>query len=553
MTKRKRKPCIVPQPNKRRKQGRPSFQELACLPQYASVDTRIQSGINNVRKSETMGCYRKGVKLMWAAAPDEMEAAGVKPMGEYDTLNHHGGMIWGWPSECPLKDFTVKKILTQCIAGGTLTIDQLRLVRKALSYAYMLVHKQVGKNWPCLDMVWETIGTGEKLAPKKRSTLPQVVARPKELKRAFTRGWHPLHPWSLLKFSAGVVAAYDCLVWGGRAGDKGDISRIKTSRDHHWNLKEGWMWTALDGGRCKLPKKIREWKIYMVCFCKSKRHQGPPRHLFRNIDRHGNPTVPISYCTTCPLSALQLKWQFKKAKGRRYAKALPSGKFGRQNDFDVMKLATDWMFAQNAITKRLCHNSGRKSLAEWLGHKRVQASYPEGFELHQDLEGNWRIFYEQELPVNPHKFTRRTQSKDPETCLAALRKLQVYFGVGPEKSPPMGKLGRLLHAVLGETKPVLADRIRKGLPDDPEYDSSDTEPDLQPLDWNFWNGVLQENALPTMPPMLPPMESVIKPENVEPTTVKLEPTEQRSIYGTPVCLPLGKWIKGDGGELLIRF
>ena len=84
-----------------------------------------------------MGCYRKGVKLMWAAAPNEMEAAGVKPMGEYDTLNHHGGMIWGWPSECPLKDFTVKKILTQCIAGGTLTIDQLRLVRKSLSYAYI--------------------------------------------------------------------------------------------------------------------------------------------------------------------------------------------------------------------------------------------------------------------------------------------------------------------------------------------------------------------------------------------------------------------------------
>ena len=155
--------------------------------------------------------------------------------------------------------------------------------------------------------------------------------------------------------------------------------------------------------------------------------------------------------------------------------------------------------------------------------------------------------------VNPQKFTRRTQSEHPETCLAALRKLQVYFGVGPEKSPPMGKLGRLLHAVLGETKPVLADRIRKGLPDDPEYDSSDTEPDLEPLDWNFWNGVLQENALPAMPPMLPLVEAVIKPESVEPTTVKFEPTEERNIYGTPVCLPLGEWMKGDGGELLIRF
>ena len=472
------------------------------MPLNASVNTRIVATLNDNYSGEALSVFRKGVKLMWQAAPDEMKNAKVQPMKSYDRYNHHRGLIWGWPFECNLTDTKVKRILRACIASRQLTIDQLRQVRKSLSYAYLLVHNAKGENWNCVKTVWATIGKGDQLPGKKQECLPKVIARAKDVKRAFTREWFPGHPQSLLQHSAGVVAAHD-IFWGGRAGDDGCISRIKKSRTHGWNVKEGYMWTTLEGGRCKLPNEVRPWKIYTVCYCDTPNHRSPPPNLHRLIDQNGNPTVPVTYCTTCPIAALELKWQYPEARGRRYAK-VRNGRFVNQNDWDIMKVANDWMFAQRVITRRLSHNSGRKTLARLL--TRVNATYPEGFENHGDLENNWRASYQPDLPINPVKFTRRKQSTDPDVCCVAPRKIARYFGRGPMKMPPLDTTQQFLHALVSRTDAPLAERIRSGEPTKPE---SDSEPELPPIDWEFWKQQI-------LPPPLPPVEPVVKAEAVVP-------------------------------------
>lgn len=501
---------------------------------------------------------------MFRAAPEEMEHAGVKPMGSYDKLNQHGGEIWGWKKECKLTDPKVKLILNSCISSGILTIDELHMVRKALSFAYLLVKNIPKRNWPCVEYVWEIIGKGEKLAPKKRVMLPEIIGRPKDLRRAFTRGWRPEHPWSLLKFAAGVVAAYDCLIWGGRAGEKGDISRIKKSRTHYWNFKDGYMWTTLEGGRCKLPNEIRDWKIYTICMCDSPSHRRPPANFYKYIDRDGNPVAPVTFCTTCPMACLELKWQWDKAKLTRYSKATKIGTFGAQNDWDVMKVAVDWMMAQGVTEERYSHNSGRKLLAKWL--EKVGASYPEGYELHQDLEGNWRVYYQQELAVNPVKFERRTQSLNPDTCCCALRKLAMYFGVGgqEEKLPLEPPLERYLHGILSRTDRRRAKRIRCGKPDE---SSSDSEPALTPIDWTFWKPLIKTETGLNIPPPLPPLEdplygtpvrswqaSVVKPVRRPTDMITLGARlQQLKRSGKGKKRKRGQWHQAASGELLIEF
>jgi hypothetical protein len=229
-----------------------------------------------------------------------------------------------------------------------------------------------------------------------------------------------------------------------------------------------------------------------------------------------------------------------------------------------MKVAVDWMMAQGVTEERYSHNSGRKLLAKWL--EKVGASYPEGYELHQDLEGNWRVYYQQELAINPVKFERRTQSLNPDTCCCALRKLAMYFGVGgqEEKLPLEPPLERYLHGILSRTDRRRAKRIRCGKPDE---SSSDSEPALTPIDWTFWKPLIKTETGLKIPPPLPPLEeplygapvrswqaSVVKPVRRPTDMITLGARlQQLKRSGKGKKRKRGQWHQAASGELLIEF
>ena len=413
--------------------------------------------------------YREGVRLMWEAAPRAMTDAHIKPMGHYDLLNHNGGRIWGWPNECNMTDTKAKSILLKCIQSGKLTMNELKCVRKSLSYAYELVHKESGLNWPCIPRVWKSIDMDLLHEPKK-PLMPQVIPTPKQLKRAFTKQWTPDHSMSLVKNSCGTVAAFDSLILGGRNGKTGDIMRIKKSRTHGFDLKRGFMWTEMEGGRCKLPPgEFREWKAYRVCLCPGGKHVSPPRDFYKTIDRQGNPQGPVTWHTCCPIACIQFKWQWKAARNRVYAKCSKTGRCGKQQDDDIMRLAIDWMVAQGQCpeNERYCHNSGRKATGAWMS--KLQIPYEEGHQIHQDHPDTWRRKYQPDLPRTDYE--TRTQSEDPKICCAALRTLSNWFGVGVQRKPQLDRVERFMYHLLKDKDSTLAEKIKFNLPSD----SSDEE------------------------------------------------------------------------------
>lgn len=480
MAKRKRKKSEGKSPRGRKplkkrrtnKPGPASFKERACLPAYASIDCQIQAGVNENKKNTTLSIYREGVRLMWEAAPEAMKTARIKPMGKYDKLNHHGGRIWGWPNECNMTDTKAKTILLKCIKSGKLTIDELKCVRKSLSYAYELVHHESGLNWPCIPRVWKSINL-ELLHGQKKHLMPTVIPSPKQLKRAFTKQWTRNHSMSLLKKCCGTVAAYDSLICGGRPGRYGDIARIKMSRTHGCDLKRGFMWTQMKGGRCKLQPgtEMREWKLYRVCLCPGGKHVSPPKGFYKTLDRQGNPRGAVNWHTCCPIACVQLKWQWKEARNYVYSKCSKSGRCGKQQDKDVMALATDWMVAQGQCpaNKRYCHNSGRKALGSWLS--KLQVEFEEGFEIHQDHPDTWRRKYQRDL--GPTDFTRRTQSEDPKIACAALRTLSTWFGVGVKRKPELKRVERFMYHILKNQDKKLANKIKHGQPTDSSSDEDE--------------------------------------------------------------------------------
>ena len=92
-----------------------------------------------------------------------------------------------------------------------------------------------------------------------------------------------------------------------------------------------------------------------------------------------------------------------------------------------VKHAMEWLALQGVEPPEDCSfdtNGGRTALAAWLDE--THAPYHEGFEIHGDLFEVWSEHYQPGLASS--SFARRTQSPDPRTATAALRRLAVYFG-----------------------------------------------------------------------------------------------------------------------------
>ena len=458
---------------KRKKPGPEALKDKAELPARASLDTKIQHSLNSNKKNTTMTAYRQGMTLLWRVAKKELKKAGVKPMGEYDPKNAHGGKMWGWPKEMRLTNAKVKNIMYRCISCGKLTIDQLKTVRKTFAYAWQLFRfktedQQEDENWPCMKKMFKMVDL-KKLPGKIRTTLPERIPTVNELKTAFMKPWTPGHSFSFSKFCSAVPAAYDTFVWGCRSFE--DHDRIKRSRNHVIRPSEGYISTEYVDGRCKTPSCPRAWSRYVVCLCPGGCHKSPSPFFKYTLDKNGNPTKGVEWFSTCPVACLEFMWSYDNANGRSYAKVLDGGKFGGRNEGDIPKLAIDWMVAQGVCPEddRYSHNSGRKTLGRLCS--KYQIEYKDSFQIHQDLHKTWKI-YQPDVP--PSNFKERNQSVCADTCCVALRTLAMNWGLGPKKKPPLSKTQRLLYHLLKDKDPKKAYEIRMGI------DSDEDNPDIPP-------------------------------------------------------------------------
>ena len=463
--------------SKPKKRGPKAMKDKAKLPRRASMNAKIQHALNSKKRNTTMNVYRHGMTLMWRVAKKELRAGKIKKIGNYDPMNAHGGKIWGWPNEMNLTNAKVKRIMFACISCYKLTIDQLRTVRKSLAYAWQLYsHKTADQeeddNWPCMRRLFTTIDY-KKLPKKIRTTLPERVPTVDELKVAFTKPWTPAHPFCFSKFCQAVPAAYDTFIWGCRSFE--DHQRIKRSRNHVIRPSEGYISTEYVDGRCKSPIVPRAWSRYVVCLCPGGCHKSPSPFFKSTLDKNGNPTKGIDWFCTCPVACLEFMWSYDDAVGRSYAKCQSKGRFGKQEEGDIPKLAVDWMIAQGVCTEedRFSHNSGRKALARWCSKYHIE--YKDSFQIHQDLHKTWKKRYQHDLL--PSTFKDRDQSKSADTCCVALRALAMNWKLGPKKKPALTKEGRLLYHVLKKSDPSLADAIRYGL--DSDEDNSDVPPKVE--------------------------------------------------------------------------
>jgi len=424
-----------------------------------------------------MKVIRYGFKLCWQEVPDVMKRYKIGEVGSFNPKNGHGGVCWGLPKECSLTNSQAKTIMWEIWKKRSLTFPQMKVVRKSFAYAYELVggpvfSNKTKPNFPGVNSIWKHVKEGE-LPESQTTTIPQFIPTPAELKKAFTKGWSPQHSWCLMKWLQGLIQAYDLFVFGLRSRE--DVDRVKKSRHHKHKWQQGWTCTSFVGGRAKLcdsKRNTRPWKVYRRCHCPGNQHVSPPSNFYKLIDKDGNPTVPIKWCTCCPLAALELIWQFQSKPGqggkRCYGKWLTSGRFGTSNTGDVAEMAIDWMVSQEACSEehRYDTNSGRKSLARWC--EALQVPYPESFHIHGDLYDVWSQHYEQDVSRYA-SFKRRNQSTDPKVASVALKKFANFLGRGKKVKVKLPRRERFLHAVLvrlGHTDE--ADRIRRGLPSDSE-------------------------------------------------------------------------------------
>ena len=422
-----------------------------------------------------MHVIRWGFRLMWQEVPQLMRRFKVGKPGSFDPKNAHKGEIWGWPKECKLTSHQAGALLLNIYQKRTMTWSQMRAISKTLAYAYELTGGVVPLgNFPEAKRVWGLVRPNE-CPESTMSQKPERIPEPEELKVAFSKPWSRDHAWSLMMFLLGLVAGNDLFVFGLRSRE--DIARVKKSRIHELDSKNGWVATKFVGGRAKLSGKKRDtvdWWIWRVCYCRKKKHVPVPKDFFEKIDAEGNPTVDFEWCTLCPVAALELIWQFQQVmpqEPRCYGKWMGS-KFHAGNTGDVAQLAIDWMKAQGATDGTYDSNSGRKALAKWTRHLNI--NYEESCPIHGDLHQTWNESYDERLPDS--NYGLRSQPRDPEVACAALRKFARFVGAGRKVKVSLSRRERFLYNILkAQGQKEKAERIRQGLPSSDEESSESSE------------------------------------------------------------------------------
>ena len=323
-----------------------------------------------------------------------------------------------------MTDKAAGEIIEKVYESKRATLEQLKLVRHSLSYAYYLKTGTGGDNWPEVKAQWRSFNP-RTLPKSKKKWTPTRIPTPANIKGAFLKPWTPESPMILPDHLSGTVAASDSYIFGLRSNV--DIKKVKDSKTHDIIANEGYAWTEMVDGRSKLhlsKRGTRPWRCYRVCTCKGIHRS--PTSLQMRVDKAGNPKKTPTWNTSCPIAALEFISHHQEGY-RCYAKWTKEGCYGKQNHGDVPGLANRWLNAQGQYADEnrnlFDRNSGRKSLARWLAFLKVP--YRDSLHIHGDLEDVWRHAYQDRLSKSHYRV--REQSGDPDTATKALRKLAKWL------------------------------------------------------------------------------------------------------------------------------
>ena len=118
-------------------------------------------------------------------------------IGSFDTDNIHNGVCWGWPKECSLTNLQARTIFFTIYQKKVLTLHQLIVVRKSLSYSWELTGHLPGGNYPGVKEVWSVVRE-HVMADKKHVVLPARIPTPDDLHTAFNKEWTTSCPMTLI-------------------------------------------------------------------------------------------------------------------------------------------------------------------------------------------------------------------------------------------------------------------------------------------------------------------------------------------------------------------
>ena len=439
----------------KKRRGPKFLKEGAKPPKKAGMLTRMQLRSNEDAAPDTMKAYRAGFNACWKWAPKRCTEFKLKKPNGFDSTNQHGGRLWATRRECKVTGKHAALILESCFLAG-MGKFQLQQVKKNWSYAYFLKTGNKGENFKEVTKMWKSM---TKFPKAKRPLLPDRVPTPKQLKTCLTTPWNDTNGMPLVDWSVGLLGFWDWAVCGWR--HNADIEKkLKKSTQHVIEDDGGHFWTQM-ASRSKLPGKkrgTRPWKVHRLCFCPGGKHVHPPDVFNSHLDDVGNlKDGPPTWHTTCPVAAwqvidcLQAGAGISKKERKLYKKWTPKTKYTDAgvktvNIPDVIERANEFMVAQGAnVEEHFPTNSGRKSLAAWLGE--LQIPYEESHEIHGDTFKVWKKNYQHNC-LNPGKFgERRTQSPMPELALKAFRKLRSWCGVAKMKHK-LERSERLNYAML---------------------------------------------------------------------------------------------------------
>ena len=465
---------------------RPSLLEKAELPRRAGWETRREFTKNTLRSSSAMWVYRYGFRLIWKSVARYCKRIGLKKPGEYEETNQHGGEMFALPTEFNMNKKQAAQLLFKCYETKKLTYDQMKVVRKMLSYAYQLKGGPPGENWSSLANVWAAVDPRQ-CAPQKKFILPTRIPRPRQLRSLLTTPWQPGKGMSLMDWTKGMLAFWCWGVFGARSGE--DMKRIKMGAAHGVNTEEGWAWTSFFGGRCKLALKkagTRPWRVWFTCMCPDKKHVPVPEDFEFWMRKDGNPGMPVTFHPECPVACheLILRCHWKHYFGeetqtavfshvRLFRKWTKKRRFGKADGpDDIMEAVFEWLKFQG-VEETFDRNAGRKSLARWCD--KLHIPYEESFQCHGDLSDVWKQSYQPSMPATA--FKERRQSNDPKIATVALRKFaMILCNRGLPWKPQLTRLERFMREfMVAKGKKEKAFRIAHDLPS--EDDDSDDELD----------------------------------------------------------------------------
>jgi len=434
--------------------GRQGFKDGCKPPRRCGFKVGVAFDKNELKSNETMKKYRTGYKFAWGIprVRQYMSQIGLKAPGTY-SKNQHNGVMFALPSEVQMSGNQAGTIARLCYkAGGT--HSQLENVRKMLSYAHQLTTGSKKGNFREVYEQWESQNPDGYLRPTqkiKAEVSPDCESVEKMMTTPFDEAKGMPYP----RWNVGLLLVFDSLCSGARSVT--DLHRIKMAPDHVFAPSQGWMSTSMKGGRAKLERRkgTRRWCVYRPCLCPEGKHVPPPEDWHQHVDMMSNPKN-ITWCTNCPLNAFQcIRDLLPEEDIRSYPAWLEAQQRYRKDNLgeeSMKKLVAAWIDLQGGNPDGLKYdtNGGRKTLGKLC--QKYGVLYHESFELHGDLWCTWAKYYQEKLARDP-LFKRRTQSKNPDVCLVALRKFARGFRSGVAATPSVKQqlenLRSQINAILG--------------------------------------------------------------------------------------------------------